>query len=607
MEAIGDYAVIGDCRSAALVSKAGSIDWLCWPRFDSPSIFDALINEGGGCWAIRPVGPFRVERRYFEGTNLLATTFKHGDSRFCLIDFMPVASETDKHRILCADHEILRIAECQQGEIEVEFFFDARPDYGRKRVDIGVSKLAFRLETSLGLLALRTQFPVERRGRFLHGRARLRAGQSLCSSLSFADDAPAVYAPLGDCTWNSFRRSMQWWQAWTSHVSYDGPFRAAVERSALLLKLLVYAPSGAIAAAPTTSLPERFGGRFNWDYRFCWLRDASLTVRALVGLGFKDEAEAFTYWMIHTTALTRPRLKVLYDFFGKSPEPERVLSHFSGYRNSSPVRVGNAAVDQFQLDVYGEVIQAAFELARSGAAFDRETRSLVCAFGEYIRGHWSEPDEGIWEPRSGRSSHTHSKLLCWAGIDRLIEMHGKGHVCASDVEPLLELRETLRRELHERAWNPKLRSYTATLGGDDLDASLLLMAWYGFERPDAQRMRWTYERIRERLRAGDVLLYRHRLDETAGEGAFGVCGFWAAEYLALGGGSASEAEEYLHKLLRYANDVGLFSEEIDPKTGEALGNFPQGFTHIGVINAALSLAKRVKGEKPLERRIARAR
>ena len=606
MEKIGDYAVIGDCRSAALISRSGSIDWLCWPRFDSPSIFDAIINEGGGQWSLRPTVPFRVERKYEYGTNVLRTTFLQGENRVELTDLMPVSSERDKKRLLLPDHEILRVARCEQGEMELEMRFEPRPDYGRMSAQVHATPLAFRVQTPQGLLALRTQIPVECEGGRVLGRVRLRAGQAVFSSLTFADDAPAVFAPLGEWSLRSVERSTTWWRSWSSRMRYEGPYREAVLRSALALKLLVYAPSGAIAAAPTTSLPEHIGGGLNWDYRYCWLRDASLTVRALTGLGYQTEAEAFTYWLIHSTRLTRPRLHALYDLFGNYPAVEHELAHVTGYRGSRPVRIGNAAMHQFQLDVYGEVIQAAFELVRSGVQFDRETRSMVCAFGEYIRAHWSDPDEGIWEPRTGRRHHTNSLLLCWAGLDRLIELHGKGHVCHREVDRLLESREAVRRELEQRAWNPRLQSYVSTLDGEELDASVLLMPWYGFERADSMRMKRTYQALKRGLGAADVLLYRNHRDETAGEGAFGVCGFWAAEYLALGGGTSAEATECFRRLLGYANDVGLFAEETDPSTGDHLGNFPQGFTHIGVINTAISLDKRLKGEKPLERELERA-
>jgi GH15 family glucan-1,4-alpha-glucosidase len=600
---LGDYAIIGDGRSAALISRAGSIDWLCWPRFDSPSILGALLDEDAGHWCFAPITRSHVTRRYVGHTNVLETRFDTGSGVAVLTDLMPIASEDDKHQQLLPEHEIVRTIACERGEVEIELLFDARPDYGRRRVRARpVGGLGVRLDTGRGILALRTDVPTQitMDGR-VQGRVLLRAGQVMHASLTFADEGIAVLPPLGDWSRAAVDRSIRWWSDWASHLRYDGPCKDAVIRSALALKLMVYAPSGAVAAAPTTSLPERLGGDLNWDYRYCWPRDASLTVRALFGLGCADEARAFVDWLLHTTRLTQPELRVLYDVYGNRPPDERILHHLAGYCESRPVRIGNAAEGQRQLDVYGEVIDAAAHAVQAGSRLDRDTGRMLCAFGRYVCRHWDEPDQGIWEPRGAAAHNTHSRVLCWVALDRLLQLHDGGHLRGAPVDMLRHNRDRIRRQVETHAWNPAIDSYVAHLDGERLDAALLLLSWYGFEDAGSDRMRRTYTRIREELGAGEGLLYRYRTLDSPGEGAFGVCSFWGAEYLALGGGTANEATAVFEQLCSYANDVGLFAEEIDPTTGSALGNFPQAFTHVGLINAALSLSRRLRGEAPHDR------
>jgi GH15 family glucan-1,4-alpha-glucosidase len=600
MPSIQEYAIIGDCRAAALVSRDGAIDWLCWPRFDSPSLFGGLLDASAGCWKISPATPFRSQRRYLPGTNILETTFRTATGALTLTDLMPVASESDKRGELVPEQEILRILECNEGSAAVEMVFEPRPEYGRgapRFHDAG--GLGLRMETRAGLLILRTELPLPAPvdGR-VTARVALQAGQALHFSLTMATDWPAILPALGGWSRAVLGRSVAWWRAWSSAVAYDGPAREAVVRSALALKLLIHAPSGAIVAAPTTSLPERMGGDLNWDYRYCWLRDASLASRALFGLGLHDEAAAFVDWLLHSTRLTQPALRILYDVYGNMPRPEATLTHLAGHGDSRPVRIGNAAAQQLQLDVYGEVVDAAAQLARRSGQLDREMQSMLCAFGEYVCRNWQEPDEGIWEPRSGRRHNTHSRVLCWTALDRLLELRDRGLLHKGPFERFAHNRQLIREEVLERAWSPHLDSYVAWLGGDELDASLLLLPWYGFEEASSARMVKTYARIRERLGAGNGLLYRYRTGDSPGEGAFGICGFWAAEYLALGGGTAEEAQALFDQLCAQANDVGLFAEEIDPVTGDALGNFPQAFTHVGLINAAISLSRRRRQEAP---------
>jgi GH15 family glucan-1,4-alpha-glucosidase len=339
------------------------------------------------------------------------------------------------------------------------------------------------------------------------------------------------------------------------------------------------------------------GGDLNWDYRYCWLRDAAFTVRGMLELGHSEEAHGFTQWLLHATRLTQPRLEVLYDVFGRRPPKERVLSNLAGHGGASPVRVGNGAVDQLQLDVYGEVIDAVWRIACAGTKLDSESCSVIIGFGRYVCSHWEEADEGIWEPRSGRELHTHSAVLCWAALDRLIDLQQRGDVPSKHRALFEEHRARIRRVVEQRGFNSELDSYTATFDGHTVDATLLLLAWYGFADATAARMRSTFRRIRRELSPRPGLLYRYDPRES-NEGAFGICSFWVAEYLARGGGTRDEAQREFERTLAFANDVGLFGEEIDADTGCALGNFPQTFTHVGLINAALALEAIATDEHP---------
>ncbi len=599
MEAVGDHAIIGDCRAAALVDREGAIDWLCWPRFDSPSLFGALLDDRAGHWRIAPVGAVRVERGYVGPTNVLRTRFLTPTGRLALYDLMPVASEAGKKSLLLPEHEILRIAACEAGEVEVAMSYAPRPGFGRDVPALRDGPLGVRFELGAGAVVLRCEPRCTLDGGTATTRFRLRAGEDTAFSLTLAHQWPGVLPPIGPNARQALERALRFWGDWSARCRYDGPAREAVLRSALALDLLVYAPSGAVVAAATTSLPEAAGGNRNWDYRYCWLRDASLTARALLGLGFVDEARAFVSWLLQSTRLTRPRLATLYDVHGNAPPRERPIAWLSGHRGARPVRVGNAAVEQLQLDVYGEVVDAASRFAGAGGAFDRTTASMLRGFGEQVCRTWRSPDEGMWEPRSGRRRHTHSTVLCWTALDRLAGLARSGRLTRLPVDRIESCREEIRREVETRAWNGELESYVAEFGGSEVDASLLLLPWYGFARADSERMRATHDRIVSELDAGNGLLFRRREDRDRGEGAFGACGFWRAEMLALGG-RLDEAAELFERLCARSNDVGLFAEEADPASGAAIGNFPQAFTHVGLVNAALTLAERLRHGGPAE-------
>ena len=600
--AIQDLGIIGDCRSAALISKHGSLEWLCWPRYDSPAIFASLLDsERGGHWLIRPTQAYSVHRKYIENTNVLQTTFETSSGSVVLTDLMPVSSEEYKKTAFVPDHHLVRQAECLSGSVELELDFYPRASYGCAPLLVrNIGKLGIQLHTGRCVYWLRCDVPLKVEDDRVRARIPLQAGETFQCSLTYSEESPAVLPLLGDPIRASISRSVEWWQNWARRASYQGPYRDAVVRSALALKLLAYAPSGAIVAASTTSLPERLGGDLNWDYRYCWLRDASLTIRALLGLGYQEEAADFMDWMLVATTRTRPELRIMYDVYGGAVPRERHLDYLRGYANSRPVRVGNDARDQLQLDVYGEVLDAAAQYCFHGGSFDREMQKALVGFGNYIVKHWDLPDQGIWEPRSASQNHVHSRLLCWTALDRLISLAEQNLVRNAPIEEFRRHRGAIQQQLCERGWNPELQSYVSVLDGDGLDASLLLLSWYGFEKADSDRMKSTYRMLRRELGAGNELLYRYKTNPP--EGAFAICSFWEAEYLALGGASIEEAQRLFRDLLTYQNDLGLYGEEIDPQNGGAMGNFPQAFTHVGLISAALSLRERMEGIEQLRHR-----
>jgi GH15 family glucan-1,4-alpha-glucosidase len=588
---ISDYAIIGNCRTAALIDRSGSLDWLCLPRFDSPSMFGALLDaRKGGRFRVGPVESLRGERRYLAESNVLETEFRSETGVLKLTDFMPVDGEAAKAETLWPEHEIVRVVECVAGCVDVEVFCQPQPDYGRRSCGLKrEGALGFIYSHGRAVLAFRSELPVEPRSDgSLYGRERLSAGQRRSISFTFDEGEPAVLSPLGDRPQAQLQSAIAWWRAWAARCRYTGPYRAEVVRSALLLKLMTFAPSGAVIAAPTTSLPEKIGGVRNWDYRYCWLRDASLTLRALFELDYSHEAEAFLAWLLHTTALSRPELLVLYDVYGETRLRERELPHLEGYLQSRPVRIGNDARGQLQLDVYGEVVGAAYRFTDLGGRIDQATARLLRGLGETVCKRWREPDAGIWEQRGERQQHTVSKALCWVALDLLLRMHDAGHLRAP-TERFRQNRDALRQAVETRGYNAELRSYVAIFDSDVLDASLLLLPLHGYLDAHTERMCNTAHRIRERL-GRNGLLYRYLMPDglPPGEGTFSVCSFWQVIQQA-NAGELSAARSQFEYLLRFANDLGLFAEQIDPDSGTALGNFPQAFTHVGLINAALAL------------------
>jgi GH15 family glucan-1,4-alpha-glucosidase len=586
MNKIQDYAIIGNCRSAALVSKSGAIEWLCWPHFDSPPVFAGLLDPHQGQWSITPAGSYQIHRQYIDDTFVLQTTFLTSGGCAVLTDVMPVMSEQEKGQRLWPEQEILRKLECTQGEVKVSFHYDLGNGHA---LNFKGKTLGIQVKINGGRLILRSNVALRLSTSGIDSSFIIRQGEVFYFSLSFSTEAPAVLPPADRLAEAAIERSVRWWTGFASGVKYEGLYRDAVVRSALVLKLMSHAPSGAIIASPTSSLPEKIGGDINWDYRYCWLRDASLTTHALMNLQLRDEAQAFVNWLLHATNLSRPKLKVLYDIYGRRPHSEKTLPELMGYFDSRPVRVGNGAAQQDQLDVYGEVICAAVNIFSDVRQIDGETQHMLQQLGDYICRHWDQDDAGMWEIRGIKEHFTHSLLLCWAGLQGLLDLHQKGLLPKLSLNKIRITHERLTRALSTLAWSDERQTFTAVLRGKGVDANLLLLSWYKFIPADDIRMRRTYERLQQELASSNGLLYRNRLFD---EGAFILCSLWAVDFLASGGGSLTEAKTLFEHVLSFANDVGLMAEELDPTTGDLLGNFPLAFTHAGIINAAAVIEKR---------------
>ncbi len=588
---IEDYAVIGDCRTAALISREGSIDWLCLPDFSSSAIFGGILDWGaGGRFLVRPRDEFTVKRRYLEkATPALETIFETPRGAVRVIDVVPIV---DGVATLQPMREILRIIEGLSGELVLNIRFDPRPDYGRARPRIkNHGRLGWCYSWSNELLTLRSDCDLTRTEDVLQAAVRVRAGERIRMSLSYVRGDIGVLPLLGREADERLACTLKWWQGWADRCSYHGAYKEAVFRSAVTLKLLTCSLSGAIVAAPTTSLPEAIGGKRNWDYRYCWLRDAGLTMQAFVGLGLLDEGRSFLNWLLHATRLTWPELQVVYDLYGRTNLRERELEHFAGYRGSRPVRIGNGAYAQQQLDVYGEVVYAANAYVDGGGVLEPIECRMLAGFGKVVCKKWREADHGIWEMRGKPRQYTFSKLMCWLALDRLLKLDAQRILSLGSLaKQFCTERQAIAESIEQRGFNAGIASYASELDGDRVDASLLLMPCVGYKPADDPRIVSTYERIWERLGCDGLLQrYERGYDEMPShEGAFGICNYWAVHHLACRK-DTREAKRLFERVTSFANDVGLFGEEIDLQSGAALGNFPQAFTHVGLINAAIAI------------------
>ncbi|ALA59015.1 glycoside hydrolase family 15 protein [Nitrospira moscoviensis] len=587
---IQDYALIGDCRTAALVSRHGSIDWLCLPKFDSPSCFNRLLDwERGGYCSLTPAGPFTTQRWYQGESPILVTEFHAERGRVRLTDLMPVVSEEDRAARLWPARHVLRRVECLDGVVDLDVTLKLRPDDGRVTPRFEARRhVGYCADLGSRVFLVATEMPLFLQNGALAGRLRLSKGERLVLWLAYAEEAPSVY-PCPALADVAIDDTLRYWTGWARQCRYAGPQRERVVRSAMTLKLLSYAPSGAIVAAPTTSLPERVGGGLNWDYRYCWLRDASMSARVFFRLGFHAEAAAFMQWLTHATTLTYPRLQVMYDVHGETSLPESTVDRLDGYRRSRPVRTGNAASSQFQLDVYGELLDGVAAYVDAGHRLDRGTQRWIVRMADLVAEQWTQPDHGIWEVRGERRHYVHSKVWCWIALDRAEQLVRRMGIRAS-TGAWAQAREAISRVVLKTGYSTTRRSFVQVLGGSRLDAAALTFSPGGFIDGKDPRMTSTIAAV-QRILAKGPLVYRYIMGKDAGpqEGAFLPCSFWMAEALATAG-RRDDALALIDQAEETANDVGLYAEERRPDDGAAMGNYPLALTHVAHLSARLRLA-----------------
>jgi GH15 family glucan-1,4-alpha-glucosidase len=591
---IRDYALIGDGRTTALVAQDGSIDWFCLPNVDSPAVFARILDaRRGGSFQLEPTAPYEVERAYQQHSNVLETTFTTARGSIRVTDSMTL---TDDGR-LSPFRELARKVEGLSGSVPIRWSFEPRFEYGERPPELSRRAGRWFAECGRNAIALSAwdAGEPESNATAIGAELELAEGQTALLTLAAAHEQPVVLPGRAD-TDARLERTERFWPEWAGRVEYDGPWRDAVVRSALVLKLLVFAPSGAIVAAPTASLPEWIGGNRNWDYRFTWLRDASWTLDALIRLGLDDEAHAFFWWFMHASRLTQPRLQILYKVDGSTHTKEHDLDNLDGYLGSSPVRVGNGAADQVQLDVYGSVLESIWRYVQEVGHLDGETGRDVAKIADYVTEHWSDPDSGIWEVRAEATHFIQSKALCCVALERACALAERG-VIPDRSERWRAASEEIRNFVDSNGWDEERQSYVRAPDMRELDASLLTLAILAYDKPERERLKGTVAAIERELRTGPYV-YRYRGADGVGgeEGAFLTCSFWLVDTFARQG-RLDEARALMDELIGLANDVGLYSEEIDPSNGDFLGNFPQGLTHLALVNAAISIADAEKGRR----------
>ncbi len=598
---IAEYALLSDCRSAALVHRLGSVDWLCFPRYDAPSVFGRLLDEEAGHWSIRVPSATSIRRRYLDGTLVLETEFETAAGSLTLTDALAMGPNERGHELGArSPHALLRRAECTTGTVEMEMEYAPRPNYGQVRPVLRDVSGGVLTTGDPSILLLSTAVPHAMEDGSVRARVMLRAGESRAFALQHQPAEGPEACWTEEEIQRRLRETIGAWQSWSSmHQRYDGPWRELVHVSGRVLQGLTYQPTGAIVAAPTTSLPEAVGGGRNWDYRYTWIRDASLTLEALWVAACPDEAREF-FDFIAGAAVRHLRedgdLQIMFGVGGERELPERELPHLSGWRDSRPVRVGNAAWSQRQLDVYGELLSAAHRLRDQLGAFSPDTAGFLLDVADAALRRWREPDHGIWEIRGEPKHFLHSKLMCWVALDRAVELAGSIGGEADRLSRWREERDEIRRTILERGWSERAGAFTQAFGEDALDASTLLLPIVGFLPADDAQVRATVDAIAERLTDHLGLVYRYRAPDglEGDEGSFLLCTFWLAHALALGG-EVARAREVFGRAAAFVNDLGLLAEEVDGATRELLGNFPQAFSHIGLVNAAWAIAQAEAG------------
>jgi GH15 family glucan-1,4-alpha-glucosidase len=594
---IAQYALLSDCRGSALVHQCGSIDWLCLPRFDSSALFARLLDPDAGHWSITPAAPFEVERQYVAQTMVLETTFRTATGTARLRDALAVGRNERGHELGSgAPATVVREVTGVDGEVVFDVEYSPRPEYGLVLPLLQALDGGVRTRGGPDQLCLSTRVPFTIDGGDAHATFRVRAGERVRFALQHRTTSEAQPLPWPDDDVTArLDDTVEAWRTWSEmHQNYDGPWHDLVHHSGRVLYALTYYPTGAICAAPTTSLPEAIGGTRNWDYRYAWVRDASLTMRALWVAACPDEAKTFFEFM-GSAAAGQVRadvdLHVVFGLGGEHDLSERELPHLRGWRDSAPVRVGNDAWRQRQVDIYGELLDAAHRLPEQLDQADELTRRFFADLADVAAARWQEPDQGIWEFRGEPQHYLHSKLMCWVALDRAVALADR--LDARDrVDRWKHERDAIADAILSRGWNEEVGAFTQAFGSDALDASALMIPIVGFLDGTDPRVRATVAAIEEHLTDEHGLVYRYRVDDgiDGAEGTFLLCTFWLAEALACAG-AVEHATEVFERAIAFVNDVCLLSEEVDPATGELLGNFPQAFSHIGLVNAAWAISR----------------